>query len=88
MLENSLCVEYSLQTVVCVGKIPSPVFPPDFCDCFVAPLMERRLMDVKLRELPAWLAACDFSPKGLLGAVQKGEPGSLASSLHVNLSGA
>uniref|UniRef100_A0A8C8RN65 ATP synthase subunit f, mitochondrial n=1 Tax=Pelusios castaneus TaxID=367368 RepID=A0A8C8RN65_9SAUR len=36
-----------------------------------APLGEKRLMDVKLRELPSWLTACDFSPKGLLRAVQK-----------------
>uniref|UniRef100_A0A8C3T6G6 Chromosome 17 open reading frame 80 n=1 Tax=Chelydra serpentina TaxID=8475 RepID=A0A8C3T6G6_CHESE len=44
---------------------------PGFLEGPQAPLVERRLMDVKLRELPAWLAACDFSPKGLLGAVQK-----------------
>lgn len=37
------------------------------------PLSERRLMDVRLRELPAWLATCDFSLQGLLGGVQKGE---------------
>ncbi|XP_074870520.1 mitochondrial nucleoid-associated protein 1 [Carettochelys insculpta] len=35
------------------------------------PLLEKPLMDVKLKELPAWLSACDFSPKGLVGAVQK-----------------
>ncbi|KAM6111117.1 mitochondrial nucleoid-associated protein 1 [Pterocles gutturalis] len=35
------------------------------------PLSERRLMDVRLGELPAWLATCDFSPQGLLGGVQK-----------------
>ncbi|XP_039356815.1 uncharacterized protein C17orf80 homolog isoform X1 [Mauremys reevesii] len=44
---------------------------PGFLEGSQAPLVERCLMDVKLRELPAWLAACDFSPKGLLGAVQK-----------------
>lgn len=37
------------------------------------PLSERRLMDVRLGELPAWLATCNFSPQGLLGGVQKGE---------------
>ncbi|KAM6245339.1 mitochondrial nucleoid-associated protein 1 isoform 3-T3 [Porphyrio hochstetteri] len=35
------------------------------------PLSERQLMDVRLGELPAWLATCDFSPQGLLGGVQK-----------------
>ncbi|NXV74018.1 ATPK synthase, partial [Atlantisia rogersi] len=35
------------------------------------PLSERHLMDVRLGELPAWLATCDFSPQGLLGGVQK-----------------
>ncbi|KAM6403464.1 mitochondrial nucleoid-associated protein 1 [Rhynochetos jubatus] len=35
------------------------------------PLSERRLMDVRLGELPAWLAACDLSPQGLLGGAQK-----------------
>ncbi|XP_009465261.1 PREDICTED: uncharacterized protein C17orf80 homolog [Nipponia nippon] len=35
------------------------------------PLSERRLMDVRLGELPAWLATCDLSPQGLLGGVRK-----------------
>ncbi|KFQ57672.1 hypothetical protein N334_09174, partial [Pelecanus crispus] len=35
------------------------------------PLSERRLMDVRLGELPAWLAACDLSPQGLLGGARK-----------------
>ncbi|XP_010576873.1 PREDICTED: uncharacterized protein C17orf80 homolog isoform X2 [Haliaeetus leucocephalus] len=35
------------------------------------PLSERRLMDVRLGELPAWLATCNFSLQGLLGGVQK-----------------
>ncbi|XP_050764587.1 uncharacterized protein C17orf80 homolog [Gymnogyps californianus] len=35
------------------------------------PLSERRLMDVRLGELPVWLATRDFSPQGLLGGVQK-----------------
>ncbi|XP_054833793.1 uncharacterized protein C17orf80 homolog [Eublepharis macularius] len=32
------------------------------------PLAERRLMDVKLQDLPAWLAACNSSPRGMLRA--------------------
>ncbi|NXH77877.1 ATPK synthase, partial [Hydrobates tethys] len=35
------------------------------------PLSERRLMDVRLGELPAWLATCELSPQGLLGGVRK-----------------
>ncbi|NWR66380.1 ATPK synthase, partial [Bucorvus abyssinicus] len=35
------------------------------------PLSERRLMDVRLGELPAWLGTRDFSPQGLLEGVQK-----------------
>lgn len=53
-----------------------PRFPP--CDCsalsfITEPLTERRLLDVRLGELPTWLATRDFSPRGLLGGVQKGE---------------
>ncbi|XP_025923235.1 uncharacterized protein C17orf80 homolog [Apteryx rowi] len=36
-----------------------------------APLSECHLMDVKLGELPMWLATCNFTPKSLLGGVQK-----------------
>ncbi|XP_028941903.1 uncharacterized protein LOC114818774, partial [Antrostomus carolinensis] len=35
------------------------------------PLSGRHLLDVRLGELPAWLATCDFSPQSLLGGVQK-----------------
>uniref|UniRef100_A0A8C4JRL7 ATPK synthase n=1 Tax=Dromaius novaehollandiae TaxID=8790 RepID=A0A8C4JRL7_DRONO len=28
----------------------------------------KHLMDVKLGELPTWLATCNFTPKSLLGA--------------------
>nr|XP_006119131.1 uncharacterized protein C17orf80 homolog isoform X2 [Pelodiscus sinensis] len=44
---------------------------PGFLEGLQVPLAERRLMDVKLKELPGWLAACDFSPKGLVRAVRK-----------------
>ncbi|XP_074463988.1 mitochondrial nucleoid-associated protein 1 [Larus michahellis] len=43
----------------------------NFSDGQQGPLSERRLMDVRLGELPAWLATCNFSPQGLLGGVQK-----------------
>ncbi|XP_067403385.1 mitochondrial nucleoid-associated protein 1 [Emydura macquarii macquarii] len=52
-------------------EIKMKTIKPSFLEGPQAPLIERCLMDVKIKELPAWLSACDFSPKGLLGAVQK-----------------
>lgn len=53
-----------------------PRFPPRDCSALsfiTEPLAERRLLDVRLGELPTWLTTQDFSPRGLLGGVQKGE---------------
>ncbi|XP_029768072.1 uncharacterized protein C17orf80 homolog isoform X2 [Terrapene carolina triunguis] len=61
---------------------------PGFLEGPQAPLVERRLMEVKLRDLPAWLAACDFSPKGLLGAVQKAWSSYYNKYIDVKKSGA
>ncbi|KAG9279937.1 ATP synthase subunit f, mitochondrial [Astyanax mexicanus] len=36
------------------------------------PLAERRLMDVKLAELPNWLGKRDFTPNGLIRSVRGG----------------
>ncbi|XP_028843432.1 ATP synthase F(0) complex subunit f, mitochondrial [Denticeps clupeoides] len=35
-------------------------------------LAEKRLMDVKLGQLPSWLGTRDFTPNGLLSAVRRG----------------
>ncbi|OXB75599.1 UNVERIFIED_CONTAM: hypothetical protein H355_015715 [Colinus virginianus] len=43
----------------------------NFSEGHQGPLSERHLMDVRLGELPMWLATCDFSPRGLLRGVQK-----------------
>ncbi|XP_014133157.2 uncharacterized protein C17orf80 homolog isoform X1 [Falco cherrug] len=43
----------------------------NFAEGQQGPLSERHLMDVRLGELPMWLATCNFSPQGLLGGVQK-----------------
>ncbi|XP_051491197.1 uncharacterized protein C17orf80 homolog [Apus apus] len=43
----------------------------DFSEGQQGPLRERRLLDVQLAELPAWLGTRDLSPQGLLGGVQK-----------------
>ncbi|XP_008068446.1 ATP synthase subunit f, mitochondrial-like [Carlito syrichta] len=34
----------------------------------VIPVKEKKLMDVKLRELPSWILMRDFTPNGILGA--------------------
>ncbi|XP_069501679.1 ATP synthase subunit f, mitochondrial [Ambystoma mexicanum] len=36
------------------------------------PLPQQRLMDVKLGQLPSWLAARNFTPNGIIGALCKG----------------
>ncbi|XP_005992373.1 ATP synthase subunit f, mitochondrial [Latimeria chalumnae] len=36
------------------------------------PLSQRRLMDVKLGELPTWMSNRDFTPNGLISAMRRG----------------
>ncbi|XP_038618473.1 ATP synthase subunit f, mitochondrial [Tachyglossus aculeatus] len=36
------------------------------------PLKEQRLLNVKLGQLPAWIAMRDFSPRGIGGAFRRG----------------
>ncbi|XP_008055326.1 ATP synthase subunit f, mitochondrial-like isoform X1 [Carlito syrichta] len=36
------------------------------------PVKEKKLMDVKLGELPSWILMRDFTPNGILGAFQRG----------------
>ncbi|ELW65792.1 ATP synthase subunit f, mitochondrial [Tupaia chinensis] len=38
----------------------------------VVPVKEKKLMDVKLGELPSWILMQDFTPKGIAGAFQRG----------------
>ncbi|XP_017917798.1 PREDICTED: zinc finger protein 383-like [Capra hircus] len=38
----------------------------------VLPLKKKKLLDVKLRELPSWILMRDFIPKGIAGALQRG----------------
>ncbi|XP_012368213.1 ATP synthase subunit f, mitochondrial-like [Octodon degus] len=38
---------------------------------FVVPLKEKRLLDVKVRELPSCILMWDFSPTGIAGAFQR-----------------
>ncbi|CAD7671171.1 unnamed protein product [Nyctereutes procyonoides] len=36
------------------------------------PVKEKKLMEVKLGELPGWILMRDFIPKGIAGAFQRG----------------
>ncbi|XP_040212998.1 ATP synthase subunit f, mitochondrial isoform X1 [Rana temporaria] len=36
------------------------------------PLAEKRLLDVKVGQLPNWLATCNFTPNGVLAGVRRG----------------
>ncbi|XP_012786546.1 ATP synthase subunit f, mitochondrial [Ochotona princeps] len=38
----------------------------------VVPLKDKKLMDVRLTELPSWILMRDFTPKGIGGAFQRG----------------
>nr|XP_056722443.1 ATP synthase subunit f, mitochondrial isoform X2 [Euleptes europaea] len=38
----------------------------------LVPVKDLRLLDVKLGQLPAWLASCDYSPAGIVKAYQRG----------------
>ncbi|NXT88378.1 PTCD1 protein, partial [Anhinga rufa] len=44
--------------------------------CAAVPLKDMKLMDVKLGQLPTWLAMRDFTPGGIAGALRRGEGGS------------
>nr|XP_055173076.1 ATP synthase subunit f, mitochondrial-like isoform X2 [Nyctereutes procyonoides] len=38
---------------------------------FPIPEKEKKLMEVKLGELPGWILMRDFTPKGIAGALQR-----------------
>nr|XP_039335337.1 ATP synthase subunit f, mitochondrial-like [Saimiri boliviensis boliviensis] len=38
----------------------------------VIPLKDRKLLEVKLGELPSWILMRDFSPSGIVGAFRRG----------------
>lgn len=43
-----------------------------FCSSSSVPLKDRRLLEVKLGELPSWILMRDFTPSGIAGAFQRG----------------
>lgn len=44
-----------------------------FCSSPSVPLKDRRLLEVKLGELPSWILMRDFTPSGIAGAFQRGQ---------------
>ncbi|EHH65487.1 hypothetical protein EGM_02255 [Macaca fascicularis] len=38
----------------------------------VVPVKDKKLLEVKLGELPSWILMQDFSPSGILGAFRRG----------------
>ncbi|XP_034818497.1 ATP synthase subunit f, mitochondrial, partial [Pan paniscus] len=38
----------------------------------VVPVKDKKLLEVKLGELPSWILMGDFSPSGIFGAFQRG----------------
>ncbi|KAF7243000.1 ATP synthase subunit f, mitochondrial [Varanus komodoensis] len=36
------------------------------------PIKDKRLLDVKLGQMPAWLATRDYTPNGFLGGIRAG----------------
>ncbi|NXD41761.1 ATPK synthase, partial [Copsychus sechellarum] len=51
------------------------------------PLWERPLLEVRLGELHSWIRTCNFSPQGLLGAVQRAWSSYCAKYIHVKQGG-
>ncbi|XP_052570758.1 ATP synthase subunit f, mitochondrial-like [Peromyscus californicus insignis] len=39
------------------------------------PLKDKKLMEVKLGELPSWILIRNFTPSGIVGAFQRGSDG-------------
>ncbi|XP_007448956.1 PREDICTED: ATP synthase subunit f, mitochondrial [Lipotes vexillifer] len=44
----------------------------DFKMGSIVPLKDKKLLEVKLGELPSWILMRDFTPKGIAGAFQRG----------------
>uniref|UniRef100_A0A8D2CVM6 ATP synthase F(0) complex subunit f, mitochondrial n=1 Tax=Sciurus vulgaris TaxID=55149 RepID=A0A8D2CVM6_SCIVU len=51
---------------------PASVSPIQSKMTSVMPVKEKKLMDVKLGELPSWILMRNFTPKGIVGAFQRG----------------
>ncbi|XP_058566811.1 ATP synthase subunit f, mitochondrial isoform X3 [Neofelis nebulosa] len=50
------------------------------------PVKEKKLMDVKLGELPGWILMRDFTPRGIAGAFQRGNklPGRMFEIIYAS----
>ncbi|XP_068193536.1 ATP synthase subunit f, mitochondrial [Antennarius striatus] len=51
------------------------------------PVVEKRLLDVKLAEFGTWLGGRDFTPKGILGAMGRGRDRYLNKYINVKKGG-
>ncbi|CAL8304805.1 unnamed protein product [Merluccius merluccius] len=51
------------------------------------PVIEKRLMDVKLGEMGSWLGGRDFTPNGLLSGLRKGYDGYYSKYINVKRGG-
>ncbi|XP_069839716.1 ATP synthase subunit f, mitochondrial [Dendropsophus ebraccatus] len=38
----------------------------------IVPLAEKRLLDVKLGQLPSWFSTCNFTPNGIFASLHRG----------------
>ncbi|KAM8950819.1 ATP synthase F(0) complex subunit f, mitochondrial isoform 3-T3 [Lycaon pictus] len=56
------------------SSVRKPYFSPRSShSSLVIPVKEKKLMEVKLGELPGWILMRDFTPKGIAGAFQRGQ---------------
>ncbi|XP_068100975.1 ATP synthase subunit f, mitochondrial [Hyperolius riggenbachi] len=53
----------------------------------LVPLAEKRLLDVKIGQLPSWLATCDVTPNGIFRSVGRGYDRYLNKYINVKKGG-
>ncbi|XP_063286332.1 ATP synthase subunit f, mitochondrial [Pelobates fuscus] len=51
------------------------------------PIAERRLLDVKVGQVPAWLTSRDFTPNGIIAGIRKGYNGYYNKYINVRKGG-
>ena len=54
------------------GRVPTGADSQDSTMASAVLLTEKKLLDVKLRELPSWILMWDFIPKGIARILQRG----------------
>lgn len=56
----------------CTWNTTTQTWDQDFKMASLVPLKEKKLMEVKLGELPSWIMMRDFTPSGIAGAFRRG----------------